>query len=180
MSFKTNRFAALGKILGAIALSVASFSLPAFAGDIMVMHPYARASSAKSTSGAAFMVIANHTDTDDHLLSASSDIADKVELHTHIEADNGVMQMRHVPDGFPLPAGGMIEMKRGGHHVMFLGLNQPLKQDEMITLKLVFEKAGEITTQVPVDLNRKPMKGGMDHSKMDHGNMTHNSTAASD
>jgi len=165
MSFKTNRFAALGALL----LAFFTLTLPALAGDIMVMDPYARASSMKSTSGAAFMTIMNQTGADDHLVSAHSDVAMKVELHTHIETADGIMQMRHVEAGFPLPADGSIEMKRGGHHVMFMGIKTPFEQDDMITLTLVFEKAGEVVVQVPVDLTRKPGMGGMAHGSMKMG-----------
>ncbi|WP_420569435.1 copper chaperone PCu(A)C [Thalassovita sp.] len=157
MSFKSTLFAA------AAAVSVA---LPAFAEGIMVNDPYARVSAMMSTSGAAFMVIENHTGQADHLVSASSDISKKVELHTHKEDSNGVMRMIHVEEGFELPKDGTIEMKRGGHHVMFLGLNEPLKDGDTVHVILQFEKAGEVAVDIPVDLNRKPMQGMMNHGDM--------------
>ncbi|MGH1353922.1 MAG: copper chaperone PCu(A)C [Thalassovita sp.] len=164
MSFKTTLFAA------AAAVAVA---MPAFAEGIMVNDPYARVSAKMSSSGAAFMVIENHTGHADHLVSAASDVAEKVELHTHKEDSNGVMRMLHVEEGFMLPADGSIEMKRGGHHVMFLGLKKPLKDGDTVHVTLQFEKAGAVEVDVPVDLKRKPMHGKMDHGKMDHGSMNH-------
>ncbi|MEZ5714098.1 MAG: copper chaperone PCu(A)C [Paracoccaceae bacterium] len=161
MSFKTRLLAA------SAALFLAA---PAFADGIMVHDAYARASAMMSTSGAAFMMIHNATGEDDRLIDAKSDIADRVELHTHQEDANGVMKMIHVEEGFPLPKDGMIAMQRGGNHVMFLGLKHPLEQGEIVPITLVFEKAGEVTVEVPVDLNRKPMGGmEMDHSKMKMG-----------
>ncbi|MYM56645.1 copper chaperone PCu(A)C [Thalassovita mangrovi] len=162
MSFKTTVFA---------AVAAAAFALPAFAEGIMVEDPYARASSMMSNSGAAFMMIHNHTGQDDHLVSASSDVAQRVELHTHMEDANGVMKMVHVEEGFDLPKDGMIAMQRGGKHVMFLGLNHALVQGEMVNVTLTFEKAGDVTVEVPVDLERKPAHGmmNMDHSKMKMG-----------
>ena len=157
MSFKF-RFAA--------AVAAIAFALPAFADGVKVMDPYARASAMMSTSGAAFMMIHNETGQDDRLIDAKSDIAERTELHTHKEDANGVMKMIHVEEGFALPADGMIEMARGGHHVMFLGLKQPLQNGDHFPLTLVFEKAGEVTVDVPVDLDRKPMHGQMDHSNM--------------
>lgn len=158
MSFKTNRFAALTKITGALILALITLTLPARAGDIMVMEPYARSSSAKAVSGAAFMTIKNNTDSDDQLIDVYSDVAKKTELHTHIETDEGIMQMRHVPEGFPVPKGGTIELKRGGHHVMFMGIIDSFEQGDMIPLTLVFKNAGEVVIDVPVDLTRKPGK----------------------
>ncbi|MFO7914326.1 MAG: copper chaperone PCu(A)C, partial [Candidatus Krumholzibacteriales bacterium] len=90
MSFKT-------RMLGAVSAAVLSLSaLPAFADGIEVHDAYARASSMMSSSGAAFMVIHNDGGSDDHLVDARSDVADKVELHTHREDENGVMRMIHV------------------------------------------------------------------------------------
>lgn len=161
MSFKSTLFAA------AAALSLA---MPAFAGDIMVKDAYARTSTAMSKSGAAFMMLMNHGTEDDRLVSASSDVAQRVELHTHKEDANGVMQMLEVEEGFPVPAGGMHALARGGDHVMFMGLNRSLAQGDIVTVTLTFEKAGAMTVEIPVDLERKPMDG----MQMQHGQMKKN------
>lgn len=148
------------------AVAAVSFALPAVAGEVMVHDPYARVSAMMSNSGAAFMVIENMTGQDDHLVSAESDVAEKTELHTHLEDANGVMKMVHVAEGFDLPKDGKIMMVRGGNHVMFLGLNRQLSDGDMVHVTLHFEKAGAVEVDVPVDLNRKP-----DHAMMKHGNM---------
>lgn len=169
MSFKSTLLA------GVAALS---FALPAFADGIMVHDPYARASAMMSQSGAAFMEIMNQTDTDDRLIAARSDVAQRVELHTHQEDANGVMRMIHVEEGFAIPAGGSHALARGGDHVMFLGLNQPFEHGDEIELTLVFEQAGEMTVTIPIDLERNPMRQQMQgHGQMNHGNM---GNAASD
>jgi len=158
MSFKSTMLAA------AAALSLAT---TAFAGDTIMVHdPYARSSTAKSTTGAAFMTLMNSGSEDDRLVNARSDAAKKVELHTHIEDANGVMKMVHVEEGFVIPASGSHALARGGDHVMFMGLNQPLEQGKTISLTLTFEKAGEVTVDVPVDLTRKPDEKmpGMKHN----------------
>jgi copper(I)-binding protein len=141
------------------AIAAASFALPAFAADIVVKDPYARVSTMMSQSGAAFMIIENTGQTDDHLVGVRSDIAAKTELHTHREDDMGVMRMIHVEEGFALPAGGTIEMVRGGHHVMFLGLEQSLEHGDTVEITLEFREAGEVGVTVPVDLERKLMHG---------------------
>ncbi|MBK0326515.1 copper chaperone PCu(A)C [Rhodobacteraceae bacterium F11138] len=139
----------------------------ASAADIMVMDPYARSATATSVTGAAFMTLMNHGDQDDTLIAAQSDVAERVELHTHIENEQGVMQMREIEGGIPVQAGGEHALKRGGDHVMFMGLKAPLKDGDIIPLVLTFEKAGDIEVDVPVDLSRKADHGGMsDHSKM--------------
>ncbi|KCV81025.1 hypothetical protein ATO10_14524 [Actibacterium atlanticum] len=153
------------------AAAALAFALPAFAGDITIEDPYARASAMMSKSGAAFMVLKNAGAQDDRLIAAASDVAKKVELHTHKENEQGVMQMLEVKEGFPVPAGGMHALARGGDHVMFLGLTRPLEHGDMVTVTLTFEKAGEMTVEIPVDLERKPMHGKMNHGNMQHGKM---------
>jgi hypothetical protein len=141
------------------ALAATTFAMPAIAQDIMVKDPYARSSAMSAKSGAAFMMIENTGDADDRLIAAASPAAEMVQLHTHEEDDMGVMRMIHVEEGFAVPAGETLMLKRGGHHVMFMGLTAPFEQGDMIPLTLTFEEAGEMEIEVPVDLERKPMHG---------------------
>ena len=148
----------------ALASAVALFAaLPAFA-DIVVKDAYARA--ANTMAGAAFMVIENTGTEDDQLIDARSDVSKKVELHTHKDMGDGIMKMMHVPEGFTIPAGGEHALMRGGDHVMFMGLNGTMAQGDTVTVTLVFEKAGEIELNIPVDLERQQAHGMM----QGHGN----------
>jgi len=147
-------------------------ALPAVAQDIMVDGAYIRSSGMMAKTGAAFMVIHNHGTTDDRLIKAASPIAPRVELHTHKEDANGVMQMLAVPEGFVIPADGSHELARGGDHVMFLGLTQPLEQGQTVPVTLTFEKAGEMVIEVPVQLAQggaMPMQGDMQGMGHKHG-----------
>lgn len=150
-------------VAGALAL-LPTLSL----AQMQVTDPYARAASPVAISGAAFMAVTNASDTDDRIIAASSDIAERVELHTHIQNADGVMQMVHLEDGIPVPAGETVVLERGGLHVMFLGLRQPMNNGDAITLTLEFETADPLTVTVPVDLDRMPSHGGAMHQG--HGN----------
>ena len=133
----------------------------------MIHDAYARAATPNARAGAAFMVIMNPTEEDDRLIEVRADVAARVELHTHTENDEGVMQMREVEGGFVIPAGGQHVLKRGGDHVMFMGLTESFDQGKEIPVTLVFEKAGEIDAVIAVDLEREDamMHGGHgDHS----------------
>lgn len=134
----------------------AAFALTqsALAGStVEVQDGYARSSNPKS--GAAFLQIHNLGAEDDRLIEVRSPVAQRVELHTHVEDANGVMSMREIEEGLALPASGMIEMRRGGDHIMFMGLTEPFGQGDLIPVTLVFEKAGEIEHQIEVDQSRK-------------------------
>ncbi|MBV1868239.1 MAG: copper chaperone PCu(A)C [Marinosulfonomonas sp.] len=136
----------------AVLLSL-TLSAPVFA-DVAIQNPYVRTSSPAASSGAAFMEIVNDTDQADVLISAASDVAAMVELHTHIQTSDGVMQMRAVEGGIAVAAGETHLLKRGGDHVMFMGLNRSLAQGDMVKVTLTFEKAGDIVVEIPVDLER--------------------------
>ncbi|WP_224826439.1 copper chaperone PCu(A)C [Cognatishimia sp. MH4019] len=158
------------------AIAATAFALPAAAdmAKIMVDDPYARSATSMAKSGAAFMGIMNHSDEDDRLISATSDVAQRVELHTHLEDANGVMRMVEVEEGFEIAAGETIMLKRGGKHVMFMGLNEPFEQGEMIDVTLTFEKAGDVQVQIPVDLERQPKDGAHGgHGDHSHGSHDH-------
>jgi len=105
---------------------------------------------------------------DDKLIAATApaDVASRVELHETVAADGatdttmmmgsdttmmggGAMTMRPV-EFVELPAGVGVELKPGGLHIMLFALVQPLEVGTTIQVTLVFEKAGEITIDVPV------------------------------
>lgn len=154
----------------ALAALVAALPLSAFAGsEITIEDAYARSAGARAMAGAAFFEIHNAGDEDDRLIAAASDVSKRVELHTHIENDAGVMQMVEVEEGFAVPAGGMHALARGGDHVMFMGLNGGWENGDLLTVTLTFEKAGDITVEIPVDLDRKPGMGPQNQGAMNHG-----------
>jgi copper(I)-binding protein len=79
-----------------------------------------------------------------------------------MKVENGVMQMREVADGLPIPAGGSVVLKPGSHNVMLIGLKKPLTAGEKFPLTLTFEKAGNISVTVPVQaMGATQDKGGM-------------------
>ena len=63
---------------------------------------------------------------------------------------DGVMQMRELVDGLPIPAGETVTLMPGGYHVMLMDLKRPLKQGETVTVTLRFEKAGAVTLPLAV------------------------------
>lgn len=150
------------RTLSLAALATFALALPGFA-EIAVKDPYARVSTMMSKSGAAFMVLENSGDSDDRLVSAASDVAERVELHTHKSDESGVMRMMEVEEGFAIPAGGSHALARGGDHVMFLGLTRSLEHGDTVTVTLTFEQTGDVEVEIPVDLERKPMHGQTKH-----------------
>jgi copper(I)-binding protein len=123
---------------------------PVLADGIDVLDAYAISTGPGAPVAAAYMVIRNDGTTDDRLIGVESDAAARVALHTHIVDDNGTMQMRPVDQGLPLPAGGTATLERGGDHIMLMGLRRPLNPGATLRLTLIFEQAGPITIEAPV------------------------------
>lgn len=160
----------LKSVLRGVAFATCAFVPVASFAEIVITDPYARVSRPGAPSGAAFMIIENTGDTADRLISARSDVAQRVELHTHADMGDGVMKMAEVEEGFEIAPGSSHMLKRGGDHVMFMGLTETLDQGGEVTVTLVFEQAGEIALTVPVDNERQPMHGeGHGHGHGDHG-----------
>lgn len=119
------------------------------AGDITIIHPWARASSGMAKSGGVFMTIANDGSNDDRLNAAHTDIAVKTMLHRTV-MDGNVMKMMPVKGGIVIPREDSVELKPGSYHIMLMGLKAPLKEGDSFPLTLTFEHAGNITLEVKV------------------------------
>lgn len=154
----------LFRILPAALLAGLALGTPLFAQDhpeeIHVHDAYARSLGKVGASGAVFFMMHNNTPGDVTLVGASADVAQVIELHTHREAADGVMQMVQIEGGIPLPAGEMHELARGGDHVMLMGLTRELKDGDHFDLTLVFEGAEPVVVDVVVDNQRKPGETG--------------------
>jgi copper(I)-binding protein len=99
-------------------------------------------------NGAVYVTIRNGGAAPDALVSARTDAARTVELHETVN-EGGVMKMRPLPK-FEVVAGGAVEMKPGGHHLMLLGLTRDLHPGDTVSVTLTFEKAGAMTIEAPV------------------------------
>jgi copper(I)-binding protein len=155
------------RILSKLALPalLIGFVAPALAQgtgntSIIIEQPWARATPTGAKTGAVYMTLDNKSGTADRLTGASSDVADKLQIH-EMKVENGVMQMREVPGGLPIPAGGSVVLKPGSYHVMMLGLKKPLTAGEKIPLTLTFEKAGNISVTIPVQAMGATQDKGM-------------------
>jgi copper(I)-binding protein len=118
------------------------------AATFSVENAYIRATPPHTQNSAAFMLINNNSDKSLTLVAASSDIADRVELHSHIMSD-GMMKMRQV-ESIVIEANDSVELRPGSFHVMFLGLKSPLKEGNKVKLKLYFNNGDEMIIDAPI------------------------------
>ena len=120
------------------------------ASPITIMQPWARATPPGAPTGAAYLTIVNHGTEPDMLIGGSSPQSDKVEFHQST-TDNGIMKMRPATNGVSIPAGGTVELKPDGYHMMLIGLKAPLRSGTMLPVTLRFAKAGSIEVVFAVE-----------------------------
>jgi copper(I)-binding protein len=118
------------------------------AGGITIEEAWARPPAMAGGNGAAYFLVRNDGDTADRLIAVASPLA-MAEMHESVMADDGTMAMNPV-DGVDIPAGSTVEFKRGGLHIMFMGVAEPPAVGDTVPLTLTFQNAGEITIDVPV------------------------------
>jgi periplasmic copper chaperone A len=116
---------------------------------LRIEAPWARETAAGQRDGGGFMTIINTTASDDQLVGATSPASEAVQIHT-VQMENGMMRMRELPDGIPVPAAARVELKPGSLHIMFIKLKQPLKAGEQLPVTLKFRVAGEKTVRFEV------------------------------
>jgi copper(I)-binding protein len=119
----------------------------ATAGALEIYNPMAMAGRSGQTTG-GFLVIKNTGATADRLVSASCGAAMMTQVHETV-VENDIMKMREVTS-IEIPAGGVVELKHGGYHIMLMDLKQDVKAGETTSCTLKFENAGEVTVEFPV------------------------------
>ncbi|MDD3516803.1 MAG: copper chaperone PCu(A)C [Chromatiales bacterium] len=155
-------------IITLLCLSLLTIA-PAFAdapAGLTTHDPYVRAMPPGIANTAAYMTLENAGDKPLRLIAARSDVAERVELHTHLH-EGGMMRMREV-EFIEIPAKGRATLQPGGLHVMLIGLRQTLEPGQMVSVTLEFEGGGSVALEAPV---RRPgaEKQEMQQEHQHHG-----------
>ena len=175
MMFKITRRAAYTVLLSCLLLPPVHAEEPA-ATSIVVTQAWSRATPGGSKVAGGYLVIENKGSSADKLLSASTEIANKVEIHEMVVND-GVMTMRAVEGGLSIDPGRTVKFAPGGLHLMIVGLATPLVRGDKVPVTLEFEKAGKVKLSLDVQGIGAQGPAGGDHQggQMDMKKMPENS-----
>lgn len=110
---------------------------------------------------AVFGTLINTTDKEIHIVSASGSLDAKYELH---EVVDGVMQEN--PDGLSIPAGGELELKPGGDHIMIMDYSEEIAAGDDITVALKAEDGTEYELK---DIPARVQQSSHEHYGDAHG-----------
>jgi hypothetical protein len=112
------------------------------AGALTLSGLELRATPAGLPTSAAYLTIENHGRTADKLLGIRCGCADSAMMH-RTQTKNGVSSMSMVGE-VEIPAGGRVQFRPDGLHVMLVGLKRPLKAGGAEVMTLRFQKAGTV------------------------------------
>ena len=132
-------------------------------GELEIGHPWSRETPQGAKVAAGYLTITNNGSEADRLVGVTGVIGNRGEIHEMLVDDKGVMTMRPLAEGLEVPAGGMVELKPGSYHIMFMDLTDARKKGERFAGTLTFEKAGTIDVEFAVDA----MGGATEHGKHD-------------
>jgi hypothetical protein len=119
-------------------------------GSIEILRPCARPSSDTPSRAAGFFDLSNKGAEPDRLIAARSPLAEKIEIHA-IKVVGGDVAMRPREAGLVLPTGVTLTLQPRGYHLLLMGLRAPLKSGDRLAVTLIFEKAGSIDIELPVE-----------------------------
>lgn len=119
------------------------------AGDLEISAGWVRAMLPGQPAGGGYLTVKNKGAAADRLLSVATPGAGKSEIHS-MEMKDNVMVMRPVAGGLEIPAGGSVELKPGGFHLMFMQVAKPYAEGDTVPVTLQFEKAGKVELSLPV------------------------------
>ena len=138
-----------------VTVTIFLLSAAAAQAQITVQDAWARATPPGAKTAAGYLVI--RADAVDRLVSVSSPSAERVTTHITVH-EGDVARMREVK-GYDVPAGGTLELKPGGAHLMFVNIEAPLKEGMSVPATLKFQRLGEVKVEFQV----RPLAGGEHH-----------------
>lgn len=116
--------------------------------EIMLHQPYARATPPAAVNSAVFGEIMNHSEIEQYIVAASSNAAQKTELHDVVKHGD-MMKMRQVSE-LVIPAHSTLVLAPGSFHIMLLDLKKPLQEGEHIEVELTFKNGEKQKMTIPV------------------------------
>ncbi|MDU0353200.1 copper chaperone PCu(A)C [Paraglaciecola aquimarina] len=125
-----------------VILMLSLVSSLAFA-ELVITQATVRLLPPSVANTSAYFTVENKSNQDEFLISASSKVANKTELHNHVHQD-GMMKMQQQAE-VKIPAGQSVHFAPGGLHIMLFGLQHTLQEGQDVPLSLQTKSGANIT-----------------------------------
>jgi len=131
-------------VVGIAALLLSAMS----SAELKIEDGFVRGLPPGQPTTAAFMRLVNSGDSDVSIVDASSDSAERTEIHAHYHRD-GMMSMQRV-DGIVVPAQSEFVLEPGDHHLMLINLSKPLSESDRVFIEFELASGEKISATLPV------------------------------
>jgi uncharacterized protein YcnI/copper(I)-binding protein len=142
--------AAVLRIADAATKAAATEAAPVTVGTLSIEGAWTRATAHGARVAAGYLTIRNGGSEADTLVSVETPVAERGEIHDMTMSNEGVMRMRRLAEGLEIPAGGSVELKPGGKHLMFIDLKQPSVEGGTVPVKLTFKSGAVAEISLPI------------------------------
>ncbi|NNG15660.1 MAG: copper chaperone PCu(A)C [Gemmatimonadales bacterium] len=116
-------------------------------GDLVIYDGYVAAPVVEHVT-MAFVTIENIGTESDALVGASTDLADRVRLHSQVL--DGPLGRSSPVNRITIEPGRALVLEAGGYHLTLEDLRVQLAPGDSVTLRLRFERAGTANVRLPV------------------------------
>ena len=155
MRFKTKSF--FLNLIICVAITSSSFANSIKFNGLILSNFWIKETIGNHKMTSGYLTIENKNSVDERLLSLTSEIAKKNQLH-NIIVKNDIMKMENLNNGIVIRAKSKLSLKPGSYHIMFMKLRKPLKITKKYKVILNFKNAGSVTLEMPVRKNRSNNK----------------------
>ncbi len=162
----TTKLATLLRLVAVtLALATAAQAHEYYAASFKIIHPWALPSGQGDTDANVFVRF-EEISKSDRLVSASSPIAEKVDIVSAAKSTftklnpatkmptestkSGLAKQAVSIKFIDLPSGSTVDLQLDGAYLKMINLKMPLQPTRSYPMTLVFEKSGAITVQISV------------------------------
>lgn len=136
----------------AVLAALSAVALTGCAPDpvLNVRDAWVRLPATPGNPGAAYFYVSGGPKTE-RLMTVSSPVVIRSEMHESM-AKGGMMTMKPIEGGVEVPAGGFVEFKPGGKHVMMFNINPGIQPPRTVQMIFTFASGARITSDAQVKL----------------------------
>lgn len=135
-------------LLNVFSLSFFSLANAQAEEGVIVTADHVRESIPGTRISSAYMTIANNHSENIKLISATSELSPRIEIHQHM-MENGMMKMRKQAF-LVVQANNRVVLQPSGYHLMIFDLKTPLTDGEIMAITLYFDNQTEVTVSLPI------------------------------
>lgn len=117
-------------------------------GTVVARDAWVREAPAGRAVTGVFLTLQNAGSAARSVVSGRASVGDTLELH-EMKRENGMMRMAPVTS-IVVPAGGTVELRPGGLHLMLFGLKKPLVPGDTVRVQLTLDDRTQVEFAAPV------------------------------